>query len=508
MKKYSPLQIMFLGTGSDVGKSVIAGGFCRILYKQGYKVAPFKAQNMALNSFVTMDGREMGRAQVFQAMAAGIPPESDMNPVLLKPSGSSSSQIIVQGKVFGDATSINYYNMIEQIFPRVLESYSRLKEKYNALVLEGAGSTAEINLKKSDFVNIQMAKTVQAPAVIIADIDRGGVFASLIGTMNLLTRKEKKLIIGFIINKFRGDKTLLEDGIKFIERKTKRPVFGVVPYFQDIHLPEEDSVALQRGKKGSIKDNEEVRIAVIHLPFISNYTDFDPFEAEEKVSLIYARQPDEIVKSSVVIIPGTKNTIEDLIWMEKNGFVRALKKHVKEGKTLIGICGGYQMLGNSIKDPYGVESKHKKIRGLSFLNIDTVLEKEKKLIRIQGKCRISGINSMDNGDITVEGYEIHMGTSRKISSLKPCFTITLRNAVPENYNDGSISEDEKVWGTYIHGLFENDDFRTLFLAVHGRKASRIFRYRSYLETHFDKLTSLIEENVDVQRIINIAKSFC
>jgi adenosylcobyric acid synthase len=344
-KKTSPLQIMFLGTGSDVGKSVIAGGFCRILHNRGYRVAPFKAQNMALNSFVTMDGKEMGRAQVFQAKAAGVLPDSDMNPVLLKPAGNNSCQVIVQGKVFGNTSSTGYYGMRERILPKVLESYEKIKEKYDAVILEGAGSTTEINLKENDFVNIRMAAAARAPAVIIADIDRGGVFASVIGTMKLLTAKEKRLVAGFIINKFRGDRSLFTDGVRFIEKKTNRPVFGVLPYFSDIHLPEEDSVALQQGKKGSIKDVEDVRISVIHLPMISNYTDFDPFEMEENVSLVYARKPEELRGSSIIIIPGTKNTIEDLIWLKKNGFEEAIRKHLKDGKALAGICGGYQMLG-------------------------------------------------------------------------------------------------------------------------------------------------------------------
>ncbi|HEB30484.1 MAG TPA: cobyric acid synthase [Spirochaetes bacterium] len=526
----SPLQIMFLGTGSDVGKSIIAGGFCRILSKLGYRVAPFKAQNMALNSFVTMDGKEMGRAQVFQAKAAGILPDSDMNPVLLKPSGNNSCQVIVQGKVFGNTTSTGYYRMKERILPKVFESYERLKEKYNAIVLEGAGSTTEINLKENDFVNIRMAESVRAPVVIIADIDRGGVFAALVGTMKLLTNRERRLVAGFIINKFRGDRSLFTSGVRLIEKKTGRPVFGVLPYFSDIHLPEEDSVALQSGKKGSIKENEDVRIAVIHLPLISNYTDFDPLEMEKKVSLLYARHPEDLKGCSIIIIPGTKNTIEDLLWLKKNGFAEAIRKNLKDGSTLVGICGGYQMLGTRIEDPYEIESSHNKVNGLGILKIVTVLEKEKKLNRVSATNRIDALNDLNKGQIYVEGYEIHMGRTFPDSTrprqtgpgetrssitrhkgwgppLKPAFTVTQKNSVAILYDDGTVSGDGKIWGTYLHGIFENDDFRKHFLAFHGWTGSNCRPYRSFLLDQFDRLGSLIEENVDVQRIINIAERF-
>ncbi len=507
MKRQSPIQIMFLGTGSDVGKSIMAGGFGRILYRQGYRVAPFKAQNMALNSFVTMNGDEMGRAQVFQAAACGLFPHSDMNPVLLKPTGESNTQVIVQGKVFGNQTAKHYYDIKNRIMPYVLESYNRLKTQYEALILEGAGSLTEINLKKYDIVNIQMAKLAGAPVVVVADIDKGGVFASLVGTMKLLSRKERSLIIGFIINKFRGSKELFTDGIQIIEKLTKRPVFGVVPYFQDIHLPEEDSVALQHGKKGRKIEKALVKIAVIHLPYISNYTDFDPFEVEDGVSIWYARKPEEIEESSIVIIPGTKNTIEDLLWMKNQGFEDALRKHVKGGNTLIGICGGYQMLGRVIEDPFQIESNHKKIQGLWLLDIDTTMEKEKKLTRVRALCNLEGFNNKSQKKIELEGYEIHMGSTRKNAPLKPSFTIIKENNQDRHYDEGARSENGKVWGTYLHGLFENDDFRTLFLKMHGRNRNHKIAYKTYLDHQFDKLADIIESNVDTQKIIRIAQSF-
>jgi len=499
---------MFLGTGSDVGKSIITAGFCRILRRHGYSVSPFKAQNMALNSFVTMEGKEMGRAQVMQAYAAQILPHSDMNPVLLKPSGQAITQVIVQGKVMTTASAKGYYQMKDLLFTSVLESYHRLAENYNALVLEGAGSTTEMNLKKGDIVNIEMAKKVHAPVIIVADIDKGGIFASLIGTMKLLTRKEKKLVIGFIINKFRGDPSLFSDGIRFLERKTGKPVFGVLPYFTDIRLPEEDSVALQQGKKGSIKQGAAVRIAVIHLPFISNYTDFDPLEIEDSVSVTYTHEPQDIPESTVVIIPGTKNTIEDLCWLKSSGFEEAFQRHIKIGKSLIGICGGYQMLGKYIEDPHEVETNLKRAEGLGFLDIHTILEREKTLTRVQGSCRIEEINSKKSRGIPVKGYEIHMGITQRAKGIKPAFDLREENnTAAQVHEDGAVSKDQKVWGTYLHGIFENDEFRYHFLKAHGKTSEKRFAYNDYLISQYDHLADLIEKNIDVRAILATAEHY-
>jgi len=506
--KMKPLQIMFLGTGSDVGKSVIAAGFCRILKRQGYSVAPFKAQNMALNSFVTATGDEMGRAQVMQAYAAGIQPSSDMNPILLKPTGESTVQVIVQGRVLNSTDARKYYAMKEQILQPVLESYQRLAEKYNAIVLEGAGSTAEINLKNKDIVNIEMALRAHAPVIIIADIDKGGVFAALIGTMNLLRPREKRLVIGFIINKFRGDRALFEDGIRFIEKKTKRPVFGIVPFFSDIHLPEEDSVALQYGRKGGANGQAEVRIAVVHLPYISNYTDFDPFELEDKVELSYIRRPEDLSGNTVVILPGTKNTIHDLLWLKQQGFESALREHVAAGNTLIGICGGYQMLGTHIADPFGVETNLKKAQGLGFLNSVTTLQQEKTLTSVRGFCNITCINKNQKKPLPVEGYEIHMGKTETSSPVHPAFFLKDRNSFDDSLHpDGALHISGKVWGTYLHGLFENDEFRYHFLQAHGRSKCARLNYRDSIEKMYDKLADIIENNVNVQSVLNAAHRF-
>jgi adenosylcobyric acid synthase len=548
--KSPPLQIMFLGTGSDVGKSVIAAGFCRVLSKRGYRVAPFKAQNMALNSFVTMDGREMGRAQVFQAAAAGVLPESDMNPVLLKPAGGKTVQVIVQGKLYASCSAGDYYSMRRDILARVLESYGRLRESRDAIVLEGAGSAAELNLKDRDIVNMPFALLVRAPVILVGDIDRGGIFASLIGTMALLSGAERRVTLGSIVNKFRGDPALFKDGVRIIERKTKRPVFGVVPYIDDLRLPEEDGVALQRKNRGNgaasgtppAAPGGGLVIAVIQLPHIANYTDFDPFELEEGVTLRYVSRPEEAAGSSFIVIPGTKNTIDDLLWLRARGFIDQLRSHVRAGKPLAGICGGYQMLGESIEDPFGVESNRGRIDGLGFLKLRTVLEREKTLTRVRGLCGISRMRGRGNGGtggIEIEGYEIHMGRTVPLCTKargpgarnvpghgtpRPAFTIVEENSRPVRRADGAVSNTGKVWGTYLHGLFENDLFRAAVLdsiGRHGRSRSRDPRsqspvprdppppvnYRAFLETQFDRLAETLESNVDVDRIIRLAEGF-
>lgn len=538
MKNNGPLQLMFLGTGSDVGKSILVAGFCRILRRAGYRVVPFKAQNMALNSSVTMDGKEMGQAQVMQAMAAGIPPEADMNPVLLKPTGDSNSQVILQGKLLKTESAKGYYTLKELLLPRVIESYERLIRRFDAIVLEGAGSTVEMNLKDRDFVNIEMAMCVHAPVVLVADIDRGGVFGAIIGTMKLLTYREKRLILGFIINKFRGDPSLFQDGIKFIEKKTRRRVFGVLPYFDDIHLPEEDSVALHQGRKGKVEDGKCVRVSIVHLPYISNYTDFDPLELEEGVSLRYVRSPDDLEKSDAIILPGTKNTVADLLWLKERGFERELRRHVERGKTLIGICGGYQMLGNQIEDPDGVETIYRKTRGLGFLNVRTTLQNEKTLKRVRGVCLLNSIKGIDGEEIEVEGYEIHMGVTLRAPGVRPSFMLKniheslefpgeverkhypepeplkkdqyCETGLPEGVNyheDGATTPDEKVWGTYIHGIFENDVFRYQVLSSLGRGKEKALVYRSYLDSQFDRLADLVEKHIDVRSIIKMAEKF-
>jgi adenosylcobyric acid synthase len=494
---------MFLGTGSDVGKSVLAAGFCRILLRRGYRTAPFKAQNMALNSFVTMQGEEMGRAQVMQAQAAGILPSADMNPVLLKPSGQSETQVIVQGRVTGTVSAGAYYRMKSSILPRVMESYHRLSSSYQAIVLEGAGSTSEINLRRGDFVNIELAGRVGAPVVLVADIDRGGVFASIVGTMKLLKPRERRLVLGFIINKFRGDPALFERGVRLIRRKTGRPVFGVLPYFTDIHLPQEDSVALQAGRKGTVRRGASVRVAVVRLPYISNYTDFDPLELEEDTSLCYTTEPEELSEFTVAVLPGTKNTIQDLLWLKERGFDRALRGHVAAGRTLVGICGGYQMLGARIQDPYGVESPVREAEGLGLMDTCTVLDRHKTLNRAEGYCRMEGLTATP-----VNGYEIHMGITTRHDAVQHAFSLR-READPHApyHPDGAVCPGKPVWGTYLHGLFEGDLFRRRFLEREGRKSGRPLEYRAFVQAQYDRLADLIERNIDVDALLAAARRF-
>ena len=499
--KQSTLKLMFLGSGSDVGKSLLTTAFCRILYRRGISVTPFKAQNMALNSFVTMDGKEMGRAQVIQAYAAGLQPTSEMNPVLLKPSGGNRIQVILNGEVCCSQESFSYYRDIERIRNLVINSFRKLEKQFQAIILEGAGSAIELNLTDRDIVNISMALAVKAPAILVSDIDRGGVFAASIGSIKLLKPKERKIIIGHIINKFRGDIGLFENGKRIIEKRSRKPVFGIIPYIQSLNIPEEDSVALDRGKKGSFKIDSEVRIAVIRLPFISNYTDFDPFEMEENVSLWYAESPEKLNKANVIIIPGTKNTISDLIWMKKSGFEEKIKYLVKRGVTVVGICGGYQIMGDFIYDPYSIESKIKEIKGLSLIGIKTTMSTEKTLKRVKAICQIEGPLK---GKV-VSGYEIHMGKSKVDVNIEPSFRIVERNGKRVNDIDGAVVNNGKIWGTYIHGLFENDDFRSEFLHMNGRKKIVKFNYHNYLEKQFDRLADTVEEYVDVQRILKLAQ---
>ncbi len=496
-------NLMFLGTGSDSGKSLFTAAFCRIFKRRGISVAPFKAQNMALNSFVTMDGREMGRAQVIQAYAAGLQPDCNMNPVLLKPSGGNNIQVIVRGRVVETTDSRDYYEMIGRIREKVLESYTELSNRYDAIILEGAGSAVELNLKDRDIVNLSMARAVNSPSVLIGDIDRGGIFASLIGSIKLMDARERKLIIGSIVNKFRGDIVLFEDGVRILERKMKRPVFGVMPYLKDLGIPEEDSVPLSKGLKGSYKMDSKVKIAVVRLPFISNYTDFDPFEIEEDVSLVYIDEPDYLDNFDAVIIPGTKSTIQDMLWMKKRGFDEKIRMIAASGRMVIGICGGYQMLGRSIEDPYHVESDVDETEGIGLIDMKTVLTKEKKLTRV----RALSLLSVFGGNIEVTGYEIHMGVSRLSSRLKPCFKIIEKNGIRTSYYDGAQSMKRNVWGTYIHGLFENDAFRSNMLSRLGISRSSGLNYREYLENQFDRLADSVEENVKVDDIIRRAINF-
>ena len=500
-------NLMILGTGSDVGKSILVAGLCRILKQDGYKVAPFKAQNLALNSFITPEGGEMGRAQVVQAEAAGVEPHVDMNPILLKPTSNVGSQVILHGKVLGNFTSEEYYTKKSDLVAQVMESYGRLEAKYDVLIMEGAGSAAEINLKDRDLVNLSMAEGVAAPVILVADIDRGGVFASIVGHMELFTPSERELLKGFIINKFRGDPSLLRSGIEFIEARTERPVLGLVHYFTDIHIPEEDSVALDLKMRGAKeRELEQVRIGVIRLPHISNYTDFDSLEQEPSVNLIYFTTPEQVFDLDLVILPGSKNTLNDLRYLHDQGFAEAITAFHAKGGTVVGICGGYQMLGRKVLDPMGVESHLQEVAGLGLLDMETEMLGEK--VTAQVKARLLW-QELAEPDEEIRGYEIHMGQSRALGSTTPLLEISERSGRPVRIQDGLVSPDGRVWGSYLHGLFDNDGLRHRLISRFLRDDSlmtareRLRSFHHWKEEQYDKLASHLRGHLDMARIYEI-----
>ena len=504
-------NLMILGTGSDVGKSILVAGLCRILKQDGYRVAPFKAQNMALNSFITPEGGEMGRAQVVQAEAASIEPHVDMNPILLKPTSNVGSQVILHGKVLGNFTAEEYYQKKSDLVTQVMESYRRLEAQYQVLVLEGAGSAAEINLRDKDLVNFSMAERVQAPVLLVADIDRGGVFASIVGHMELFTPAERELVKGFIINKFRGDPSLLRSGLEFLETRTGKPVLGLVHYYKDIHIPEEDSVALDlKMRVTKERSQEQVRIGVIRLPHISNYTDFDSLEQEPSVDLIYFTAPEQVFDMDLVVLPGSKNTLNDLRYLHNQGIAEAIISFHAKGGTVVGICGGYQMLGRKVLDPLGVESDLQEITGLGLLDMETELLGEK--VTTQVRARLLWPELADPAD-QVHGYEIHMGQSRVLGPATPLLEIVERNGKPVQVKDGLISSDGRVWGSYLHGLFDNDGLRhrliRRLMSVDDVELAkeRLGSFKRWKEEQYDKLASHLRTHLDmnlIHQIIGIA----
>lgn len=491
---------MILGSGSDVGKSLVVAGLCRVFRQEGLRVAPFKAQNMALNSFITPEGGEMGRAQVVQAMAAGLAPHVDMNPILLKPTTQVGSQVIVHGKVYGDFPARDYYREKPRLVRKVMESFHRLHKAHELIILEGAGSAVELNLKKNDLVNFSMAKRAGAAVLLVADIDRGGVFAATIGSYHLFTRAERGLLAGFIINKFRGDPELFREGIDIIERRTRRPILGILPYLTDLALPEEDSVALGRKIGGASQPEQDtLRIGVLRLPHISNYTDFDPLEHEPGVSLCYLDHRDSLAGLHLLILPGTKNTINDLQYLKETGLAGQIQDYVRNRGRLAGICGGYQMLGLEVRDPLGVEGPPRSETGLGLLPVVTVMAGEKTTTQV--KARTWEAPGAGGGD-SLEAYEIHMGETEARGPGSPAFAIIERNNQQVEVADGWVSPDGRVFGTYLHGLFENDAFRRRFLktmaSAEGISAPGGLAFRDFLETQLDKLAD------EIRRYLNIS----
>lgn len=492
--------IQICGTGSGVGKSVIVAGLCRIFLQHGFKVAPFKAQNMSLNSFVTHEGGEIGRAQATQAQACRLKPTVDMNPLLIKPTSDTNAQIILQGKPIGNMSAIEYKDYKYKARQKVLASFKRLKNEFEIMVMEGAGSPAEINLKAHDIVNMQMAQAADAPVILIGDIDKGGVFAWLVGTLELLTKEERERIKGFIINKFRGDKTLLKSGIDFLEKKTGIKVLGIVPYFKDIRIPEEDSVPLDSPAQRKIQAEGVLNIEVIYLPHISNFTDFDALENEHDVRLRYVEGGQSLDSPDVIIIPGTKNTIADLNYLKESGLAEKILSVIKARPetALIGICGGYQMLGQRIYDLDKTESREKEVKGLKILPIVTNFEKEKILSQVKAKEITSGLE--------VSGYEIHHGRTRNYKNCQPAFEIVERQGQRVKDFDGAISKEGRIWGTYIHGVFDEDAFRRDFLnRARVKKGWLPLSQRATFNLHkeFDKLAELLRGNIDIDLLYKI-----
>ncbi len=449
-------SISILGTGSDVGKSIVATALCRIIANKDKLVVPFKAQNMSNNSFVTKEGGEMGRAQVVQAEAANVEPHTDMNPVLLKPSADNTSQVILQGKAIGSKNSAEYWNDTNYLFNKAFESFERLKEKSEFIVMEGAGSCAEVNLRNRDFVNFRMAHKANADVILVADIDRGGVFAQIIGTLNIIPPEDCQIIKGIIINKFRGDATLFDDGIKYIEEQTGIPVLGLIPYFYNIDIDSEDGVVLDaRVKSEQTFDKSIIKIGVFKLPHISNFTDISPLQRDSSIELTYLYKPRNLNNFDAVIIPGTKNTRFDIDWMRKQGWESVLKTYANNGGNIIGICGGFQMLGKSIADPLGIEGKPGSSVGFNFLEMETILSEEKSLLQIEAI-------HIESGKV-VKGYEIHNGKTFIGKNCEQIISVKKKSSKTVSNLDGAKNKKGNIWGSYIHGLFDENEFRKSIL---------------------------------------------
>lgn len=508
-------KIMIQGTMSNSGKSFLAAALCRIFYQDGYQTAPFKSQNMALNSYITDDGLEIGRAQAMQAEAAGISPTAEMNPILLKPTSHMGSQVVIMGEVFGNMKAMDYYRRKPELVPVIKDAFSRLEEQYEVIVLEGAGSPAEINLRENDIVNMGMAEMADAPVLLVGDIDRGGVFASLYGTVKLLSPQEQKRIRGLIINKFRGDVEILRPGLDMIEEKVGIPVVGVIP-MEQIDLDDEDSLSerLDAGNAGGFQTEEGegqpvLDLAVIHLPHISNFTDFNPLEQGSGARLRYVSCVSQLGQPDLVILPGTKNTMADLAWMRETGLETAIIRLTEEKKVpLIGICGGYQMLGEELQDPEGAEGEPgASMRGMGLLHAETVFASRKTRTRITGCVQAgSGIFSAGQGCV-ISGYEIHMGVTRVLSSRENEKEETAV-FLEDGRRDGLCRKDGLVFGTYLHGLFDNEEWTGKLLSRLAEKKGILWRSpeesrRAYKEKQYDRLARLVRENLDMKKIYEI-----
>jgi adenosylcobyric acid synthase len=475
--------LMVQGTTSDAGKSTLVTALCRWLYRQGKTVAPFKPQNMALNSAVTSDGGEIGRAQAVQAQACFLAPHTDMNPVLLKPSSDTGAQVIIHGHPVKHMEAQDYHHYKTQAMSAVLSSHARLAKHYDVVVVEGAGSPAEINLRDRDIANMGFAEHVDCPVILIADIDRGGVFAHLVGTLALLSNSERKRIKGFVINRFRGDIALLQSGLDWLEEYTGKPVLGVLPYLQNLHLEAEDAINLNQ-----INQHATFKVIVPVYPRISNHTDLDPLRLHPDVDIEFIAPGAAIPPADLIILPGSKNVRSDLTWLKHTGWDQAIKRHLRFGGKLIGICGGFQMLGSIINDPEGIEDTPGHTEGLGLLDITTTLFEQKQLRNVTGTLLLS--NS------AIKGYEIHAGLTQGHDLIRPVCQL-------EHGTDGAINLENTVLGTYVHGLFEHSLSNKSLLAWAGLKSEHVMNYEDIKETEIERLADMVEQHLDTKTILSM-----
>ena len=488
---------MIQGTMSNAGKSLLAAGLCRIFHQDGYRVAPFKSQNMALNSFITSEGLEMGRAQVMQAEAAGTEPSVLMNPILLKPANDVGSQVIVNGEVLGTMSARDYFKYKKKLVPDIMKAFNKLAEENDIIVIEGAGSPAEINLKNEDIVNMGMAKMAKAPVLLAGDIDRGGVFAQLYGTVELLEEDERKMIKGLIINKFRGDKTILDPGVAMLEEKCGIPVVGVAPYM-NIQVEDEDSLTERFERPQEVG---QIDMAVIRVPRISNFTDFNPLESIPGVSLRYVQHPSDLMHPDVIFLPGTKNTMEDLKWLRESGMETLILKAAACGTLIFGICGGYQMMGQEVLDPEHVEGDIERLPGLGLLPISTRMSGEKVTRQVKfGLCNPHSPSSTLHSPF-MQGYEIHMGVTTPVEGTPDSPLNLLENGSTDGYY-----VDSTCMGTYIHGILDNPEFIDFLLAPFADKLSGnagAFDYHTFKEEQYDRLAEHVRRHVNLPLIYQI-----
>jgi adenosylcobyric acid synthase len=504
--------IMVQGTGSDVGKSILVCALCRIFRQEGLKVAPFKAQNMSNNSYVTADGREMGRAQVAQAEAARILPTAEMNPILLKPSGNNGSQIITMGRPLRHMTAHEYYDNKDSMLEIAKEAYESLSDEYDVIVIEGAGSPAEINIKDNDIVNMKIAEIADAPVILVTDIERGGSFAWIVGTLELLNSDERDRVMGVIINKFRGDMGILESGITMLEERIQKPVLGVLPYFTNIDVDDEDSVSLDKKNKesGTTRNKtaeSQIDVVIIRLPRISNFTDFDILKREKDLCVRFVEDAKSIGNPDLIILPGTKNTIGDLESIKENGISDAVIDLAKSGTMIIGICGGYQMLGKVILDPENAESKTLETDGLGLIDVSTLFRMQKNTHQVKATLhdRGSDIFKSLNTKCEITGYEIHMGETVLLNGATPFLKIIERSDKEVSMDDGAASSDGNVIGTYLHGIFDNDEFRLGFINRLRKSKGLAPMLAEELSTvdkekQYDKLADWFREHINMDLI--------